>query len=167
MMYEATGDEELKRRILYIVDELEEIQNAHGNGYALAFRDGRKVFDEIASGKIMVRVNKQSEYSAMINGRFEPIYTMNKVLLGLYRAWVATKDAKVRRVFLRLSDWSSRHSRQPLRAIDARLEGTWDRASPGDCAPLRRDVVREGREGRQGRQLHDQGAASVMGGRCI
>ena len=105
MMYEATGDEELKRRILYIAGELEEIQNAHGNGYALAFRDGRKVFDEIASGKIRVGVNKQSEYSAMINGRFEPIYTTNKVLLGLYRAWVATNDAKVRRVFLRLSDW--------------------------------------------------------------
>ena len=105
MMYEATGDDELKRRILYIADELEEIQNAHGNGYALAFRDGRKVFDEIASGKIRVGIGKVSEYGAMINGRFEPIYTMNKVLLGLYRAWIATNDAKVRRVFLRLSDW--------------------------------------------------------------
>ena len=32
MTYEATGDEELKRRLLYIVDELEAVQNAHGAG---------------------------------------------------------------------------------------------------------------------------------------
>ena len=104
MMYEATGDKELKRRILYIADELEQIQNVHGDGYALAFRDGRKVFAEIASGKIQTRINPKSEYGAGINGRYEPIYTMNKVLLGLYRAWVATNDEKVKRVFLRLSD---------------------------------------------------------------
>jgi DUF1680 family protein len=41
MTYEATGDEELKRRLLYIVDELDAVQNAHGDGYALAVRDGR------------------------------------------------------------------------------------------------------------------------------
>ena len=105
MMYEATGDAELKRRLLYIADELEAVQNAHGDGYALAFKNGHKVFDEIKAGKIRVGIGKVSEYGAMINGHFEPIYTMNKVLLGLYRAWIATNDAKVRRVFLRLSDW--------------------------------------------------------------
>ena len=31
MTVEATGDEELKRRLLYIVDELETVQNAHGD----------------------------------------------------------------------------------------------------------------------------------------
>jgi len=105
MTVEATGDEELKRRLLYIVDELEEVQNAHGDGYALAAKDGRKVFDEIASGKINVKINPKTEYGAFINGRFEPIYTMNKVLIGLYRIYVATGSEKARNVFLRLSDW--------------------------------------------------------------
>ena len=105
MTVEATGDEELKRRLLYIVDELEAVQNAHGDGYALAARDGRKVFDEIASGKINVKINPKTEYGAFINERFEPIYTLNKVLIGLWRIYVATGSEKAKRVFLRLSDW--------------------------------------------------------------
>ncbi|MBQ8111667.1 MAG: glycoside hydrolase family 127 protein [Kiritimatiellae bacterium] len=105
MTYEATGDEELKRRLLYIVDELEAVQNAHGDGYALAAKDGRKVFDEIASGKINVKINPKTEYCAFINKRFEPIYTLNKVLIGLWRIHVATGSEKAKRVFLRLSDW--------------------------------------------------------------
>ncbi|MBO4286713.1 MAG: glycoside hydrolase family 127 protein [Kiritimatiellae bacterium] len=105
MTVEATGDEELKRRLLYIVDELDAVQNAHGDGYALAVRDGRKVFAEIASGKIDVKINPKTEYGAFINGRFEPIYTMNKILLGLWRIYLATDSEKAKRVFLRLSDW--------------------------------------------------------------
>ena len=105
MTVEATGDEELRRRLLYIVDELDAVQNAHGDGYALAARDGRKVFDEIASGKIDVKINPKTEYGAFINNRFEPIYTLNKVLIGLWRIYVATGSEKAKRVFLRLSDW--------------------------------------------------------------
>ena len=105
MTVEATGDEELRRRLLYIVDELDAVQNAHGDGYALAAKDGRKVFDEIASGKIDVKINPKTEYGAFINGRFEPIYTLNKVLIGLWRIYLATDSDKAKRVFLRLSDW--------------------------------------------------------------
>ncbi len=105
MMVEATGDEELKRRLLYIVDELEAVQDAHGDGYALAVKDGRKVFAEIASGDIRVRPKEKTKYAARINNRFEPIYTMNKILIGLYRVYVATGSEKAKRAFLRLSDW--------------------------------------------------------------
>ena len=107
MTYEATGDEELKRRLLYIVDELDTVQNTHGDGYALAAKDGRRVFDEIACGKINVKINPKTEYCAFINKRFEPIYTLNKVLIGLWRIHVATGSDKAKRVFLRLSDWFS------------------------------------------------------------
>ncbi|MBQ7190830.1 MAG: glycoside hydrolase family 127 protein [Kiritimatiellae bacterium] len=105
MTVEATGDEELKKRLLYIVDELDAVQNAHGDGYALAVKDGRKVFAEVASGKIDVQINPKTEYGAFINGRFEPIYTMNKILLGLWRIYLATDSEKAKGVFLRLSDW--------------------------------------------------------------
>ncbi|MBQ4422027.1 MAG: glycoside hydrolase family 127 protein, partial [Schwartzia sp.] len=105
MTYEATGDEELKKRLLYIVDELEAVQKAHGDGYALAAKGGRKTFDEIASGKIEVKFNPKTEYGAFINNRFEPIYTMNKVLIGLWRIHLATGSEKAKRVFLDLTDW--------------------------------------------------------------
>ncbi|MBP5321013.1 MAG: glycoside hydrolase family 127 protein [Kiritimatiellae bacterium] len=105
MMVEATDDEELKRRLLYIVDELEAVQKAHGCGYALAAKDGRRVFDEIAAGKIDVKADPKSDYCAFINGRFEPVYTLNKLLLGLYRIYIATGSDQAKRVFLGLSDW--------------------------------------------------------------
>ncbi|MBQ7683085.1 MAG: glycoside hydrolase family 127 protein [Bacteroidaceae bacterium] len=54
---------------------------------------------------INVHPNPKTEYTSVINGHFEPIYTFNKVALGLYRAWVATGDELVGRVFLNLSDW--------------------------------------------------------------
>lgn len=124
MTVEATGDEELKRRLLYIVDELDAVQNAHGDGYALAVKDGRKVFAEIASGKINVKINPKTEYCAFINGRFEPIYTMNKILLGLWRIYLATDSEKAKRVFLRLSDWFGNSIVEKLN--DAQLQKVLD-----------------------------------------
>ena len=105
MTVEATGDEELKRRLEYIVDELEAVQNAYGDGYALAIKGRQGLFDEIASGKIDLVYSPKSQYGYMVNGHFAPVYTLNKLLIGLYRVHVATGSEKARRVFLRLSDW--------------------------------------------------------------
>lgn len=105
MTVEATGDEELKRRLLYIVDELAEVQKAHGDGYALAAKNGRKMFQEIASGKIDLKFNSKTEYCAFVNGYFEPVYTMNKLLLGLGRIHEATGSEKAKQVYLGLMDW--------------------------------------------------------------
>lgn len=99
----ATGDAELRRRLLYIVDELAEVQRANGTGYALACPHGKRVFAEIASGKF--RVTGHAKYGNHINGVFEPIYTMNKILLGLLEIHRATGYPKAREVFLALTDW--------------------------------------------------------------
>ncbi len=105
MTVEATGDAELKRRLEYVVDELEAVQNAYGDGYALAIKGRQGLFDEIASGKIDLVYSPKSQYGYMVNGHFAPVYTLNKLLIGLYRVHVATGSEKARRVFLRLSDW--------------------------------------------------------------
>ncbi len=103
MTVQATGDEVLRQRLDYIVDELAEIQQAHGSGYMLAVPNGKALFADIASGRIEIDGLPWNGYQ--INGQFEPTYTMNKLLLGLYQIVLATDSVKARQVFLRLADW--------------------------------------------------------------
>jgi DUF1680 family protein len=103
MMLQATGDHELRSRLTYIVGELERVQNAHGSGYMLATPGGRRIFSEVASGKIEVDGLPWTGFQ--INGSFEPTYTLNKLMLGLYQALLATDDPKARRVLIRAADW--------------------------------------------------------------
>ena len=103
MTVQATGDAELKKRLLYIVSELAAIQKANGSGFALAIKDGKKIFDEIHAGKIKIRGLPWNGNS--INGHFEPTYTLNKILLGLYQVILATDSDEAKKVFFDLSDW--------------------------------------------------------------
>lgn len=106
MTVEATGDLELRRRILYAVDELAEVQKAYSCGYALAPEGGRQLWRDVAAGKFDVpHENKKEANGWHINGAFEPIYTLNKMLLGLHYTHRATGSEKAKKVFLDLSDW--------------------------------------------------------------
>ena len=108
MTVEATGDAELKNRLLYVVDELEAVQNAHGCGYALATKNGRKAYAEIARGDIRLPdrvVNGRRTNFGSVNGVFDLVYVLNKMLIGLCRTHEATGNEKAMRVFLRMSDW--------------------------------------------------------------
>ncbi|MBE6382352.1 MAG: hypothetical protein E7049_04980 [Lentisphaerae bacterium] len=103
MTVQATGDETLRSRLLYIVDELAEVQKANGSGFALAISHGKDVFRDIQHGKINVAGLPWNGHK--INGHFEPTYTMNKLQLGLYQIWLATKSEKTKKVLLALDDW--------------------------------------------------------------
>ncbi|MGC4042310.1 MAG: glycoside hydrolase family 127 protein [Armatimonas sp.] len=103
MMLQATGDSVLRARLLYIVDELDAIQRANHSGYALAVPNGKPLFQEIAGGRIVI--NGLPWNGFQINGQFEPTYTLNKILLGLYQIVQATDSHKAKQVFLRLADW--------------------------------------------------------------
>lgn len=103
MTVEATGDATLRERIEYILGELEAVQAANGNGYMLAVPGGKKVFADIAAGNIRIGGLPWTGYE--INGNFEPTYTLNKLMLGLREAYVATGDERARKILVRLADW--------------------------------------------------------------
>ncbi len=103
MTVQATGDEVLRRRLNYIVDQLAEVQAANHSGYMLAVENGRQVFAEIAAGKIEIDGLPWNGYQ--INGHFEPTYTLNKLMLGLVAVYEATGNEKAKTVFLKLADW--------------------------------------------------------------
>src|SRR5438094_768109 len=52
LMWAATGDARFKQRADYIVGELKQVQDAHGDGYLSALKGGRRAFGELARGEI-------------------------------------------------------------------------------------------------------------------
>lgn len=92
LMYQVTGNEEFKRRIDYMVDELAEIQKANGNGYLGAIPEGKQIFADVAAGK-------------PIRG-WAPWYTIHKTFAGLRDAYLATGNARAKEVMVGLGDWS-------------------------------------------------------------
>ncbi len=98
LMYASTGDKRFKDRADYIVDELEEIQKANGDGYAMCVPRGRELFGEVSEGDI-----KTQRFD--LNGCWVPIYTLHKELSGLRDAYVLCSNKKALEVEQKLADW--------------------------------------------------------------
>ena len=99
MMYQTTGNEEFLKRARYIVDELEIVQNAHGDGYIGAMEGGKKVFEEeVAQGII-----RSAGFD--LNGIWAPFYTHHKVLAGLRDAYQLLGIEKALDIAVKFSDW--------------------------------------------------------------
>jgi DUF1680 family protein len=103
MMYQATGDTNLRQRLDYVIDQLDEVQKANKSGYLLPVAGGKKLFEQIAAGNF--RIGGSAKYGYQINGVFEPTYTWNKITLGLYEVYRATGNEQAKRVLVRTADW--------------------------------------------------------------
>jgi DUF1680 family protein len=99
MQFAATGDEEFKNRITYIVDELAACQEANKDGYLAAYPEGRRVFDEVSKGDIRSK-------GFDLNGLWVPWYTNHKVMAGLRDAYVYTQNEKALAVLVKMADWT-------------------------------------------------------------
>ena len=99
MMFHTTGNPEFLRRARYIVDELEIVQNAHGDGYIGAMENGRQVFEE----EIKQGIIRSAGFD--LNGIWAPFYTHHKVLGGLRDAYELLDIEKALPMALWFSDW--------------------------------------------------------------
>ncbi len=99
LMYQTTGDSVFKERVDYIVNQLAECQNARGNGYLGAFKDGEKILEEeVAKGNIRSQ-------GFNLNGIWVPYYTQHKVLDGLIHAYRLCNNKKALDIAVKFSDW--------------------------------------------------------------
>ena len=99
LMYQTTGEQVYLDRVNYIVDELEECQNADKDGYIGAFPEGKKVFtEEVAKGDIRSQ-------GFDLNGLWAPYYTMHKVMAGLRDAYRLCGNEKAITVETKFADW--------------------------------------------------------------
>ncbi|MGD8727790.1 MAG: glycoside hydrolase family 127 protein, partial [Gemmatimonadales bacterium] len=101
LMWAATGDERFKRRADYIVDELKEVQDRHGDGYLVALEGGRRAFDALARGEIQ-------SAAFDLNGEWSPWYTLHKTYAGLRDAYRYTGNHTALEIEVRFAEWAER-----------------------------------------------------------
>lgn len=98
LMYASTGDAAIKKRLDYMIDELEICQNASGTGYLSGIPNGKEIWKEIANGTIKAN-------SFGLNNRWVPLYNIHKTYAGLRDAYYYTKSEKAKRMLIKLTDW--------------------------------------------------------------
>ena len=99
LMYASTGDEELKRRVAYMVAELAKVQAKHGNGYAGSVRP--EVWATTFAGQI--KVHKWG-----LGGGYVPWYVLHKTYAGLIDAHVHTGNKQALEVARTFADWAKK-----------------------------------------------------------
>lgn len=92
--YAKSGDEKLKQKILYIVSQLESVQNNAKSGYVGGCKEN--CFTELFNKNL----------TSWADGYWVPWYNVHKLFKGLTDAYSATEDQTVLRVLLRFADWA-------------------------------------------------------------
>ena len=99
LMYASTGDEEIKKRVDYMVGELAAVQAKHGNGYAGPVRP--EVWQKTFSGDFNV-----NDWG--LGGGYVPWYCMHKVYAGLIDAYVNAGNKQALEVVCKFADWAKK-----------------------------------------------------------
>ncbi|MCX6345720.1 MAG: glycoside hydrolase family 127 protein [Armatimonadetes bacterium] len=99
LMYQATGDQRFLDKVNYIVSELEEVQQANGGCFISGLQDCKRIFGEIAEGKV-----KSAGFD--LNGGWAPWYTQHKLFNGLRDAYLYCGNEKAKTVLAKLGDWA-------------------------------------------------------------
>src|SRR5947199_7415515 len=99
LMFAATGDARFKERADYIVKELKEVQDKHGDGFLSALEGGRKCFEALSRGEI-----RSGGFD--LNGEWSPWYTLHKTYAGLRDAWRYTGNRTALDVEIKYAQWA-------------------------------------------------------------
>lgn len=106
MMYQTTGDARILERLTYVLDELKTCQDANGNGYLLATVRGKDVFRQIQTGQFTT--NGGCIFTTIDGSKrctWEPVYVMNKIMLGLYDAYTMCGLEQAKPILVKMADW--------------------------------------------------------------
>jgi uncharacterized protein len=98
LMYAATGKEELRQRLDYMIDQLEACQQKNGNGYLGGVPGGKAMWQQVAAGKIEAE-------SFSLNKKWVPWYNIHKTYAGLRDAYLFGGNEKAKTMLIRLTDW--------------------------------------------------------------
>ncbi len=101
MFYANTGNTEFKKRVDYIVDELERCQVARKTGYVGAIPNEDTIFARVSRGDI-----KSGGFD--LNGGWSPWYTVHKVMAGLVDAYLYCDNEKALKIVTGMADWTER-----------------------------------------------------------
>lgn len=95
-MYAATGNQEIKQRLDYMISELQRCQSA--DGYLSGVVNGRKVWKEIKEGNIRAA-------AFGLNDGWVPLYNIHKIYAGLRDAYLIGGKEEAKGMLVKLTDW--------------------------------------------------------------
>jgi DUF1680 family protein len=98
LMYAATGDQRIEKRLKYVLAELKKCQDASPTGYIGGVPGSVKLWEEIARGKI-------DAGTFSLNGKWVPLYNIHKIFAGLRDAYLYTGDVDAKKMLIKYSDW--------------------------------------------------------------
>jgi len=101
LMWAATGDRRFKDRADYVVAELKQVQDKHGDGYLSALEGGRRAFGDLARGEI-----RSAAFD--LNGEWSPWYTLHKTYAGLRDAYRHTGNQTALDVETKFAAWAEK-----------------------------------------------------------
>lgn len=100
-MYAATGNEEIGRRLDYVLSELKRCQDTAGDGYLCGVPDGRNMWKEIEQGNVRAA-------TFGLNDRWVPLYNIHKTYAGLRDAYLVAHREEAKDMLVKLTDWMER-----------------------------------------------------------
>jgi DUF1680 family protein len=98
MMFQSTGDQKIIEKLKYTLTELNECQVANRDGYLLATINGRQVFEDVTHLQFTTS-------NPLINDSWEPVYIMNKIMLGLANVYRRCDLPIAKDIFIKMADW--------------------------------------------------------------
>ena len=99
LMYAGTGDEEMKKRVDYMVSELARVQEKHGDGYAGSMRT--EVWKKTFGGTIDV-------HQWGLGGGYVPWYVLHKTFAGLIDAYEYAGNKQALDVARKFATWAKK-----------------------------------------------------------
>lgn len=100
-MYAATGNDEIGRRLDYMLSELKRCQDTAGDGYLCGVPDGRAMWKEIEEGNVRAA-------TFGLNDRWVPLYNIHKTYAGLRDAYLVAHRNEAKDMLVKLTDWMER-----------------------------------------------------------
>lgn len=104
LMYAATGDVRFKERADYLVKELKEVQDKHGDGYLGALRDAQNVEGKVRFLELAKGIIRSSNFE--LNGLWSPWYVEHKIFAGLRDAYRYTGSRTALDVEIKFAAWA-------------------------------------------------------------
>lgn len=98
LMWAATGDAEMKRRLDYTIAEMAGCQRANANGYVGGVPGSKALWTAIGAGEFDAQ-------NFSLKEAWVPWYNVHKTFVGLYDAWIEAKNPQARDVLIGLADW--------------------------------------------------------------
>ncbi|MCP5532440.1 MAG: glycoside hydrolase family 127 protein [Akkermansiaceae bacterium] len=93
-----TADGKLRKRLGYMLDEMERCQKANGDGYIGGVPGSRELWKNVKSGRIEAN-------GFGLNGKWVPWYNVHKTFAGLRDAWQVAGMEKARPLLIGMGDW--------------------------------------------------------------